>query len=234
MRRFVQRRMQGDDGSTFIETVVALVVFALIMSGLAASMAVFAHNTALTKARSAATTLAQKQVETARAVGTTTLAVCTGGGSPATFPFKGTSYPLVYPGLLTPLAPCLPFQATKTSGGYSFTVKQYVLNLGTKDNTAGIPQTQKLLIAKLSWTAPVAGSYELDTLMTNDGTPPAGPTQGVRMNVNDQTGALINIAADIWDYTILDGANNIITSGTTEDGSTGVLSLNPGTYTCTL
>src|SRR4051812_16278622 len=124
MRRLAQRRMQGDDGSTLIETVVALVVFALIMSGLAASMVVFAHNTALTKARSAATTLAQKQVETARSLGTTSLTVCTGGGSPATYSYKGTSYPV----LTSTDVGCLPFQATSSSSGYSFTVKQYVLS----------------------------------------------------------------------------------------------------------
>jgi hypothetical protein len=230
MRRLVQRRMQGDDGSTLIETVVALVVFAVIMSGLAASLAVFAHNTALTKARSAATSLAQKQVETARSLGTTNLSVCTGGGSPATFPFKGTNYPVI----TSTATGCLPFQATKTSGGYSFAVKQYVLNLGTKTNTAGIPQTQKLLMVKLSWTAPTAGSYELDTVMNNNEAVAATPAQGIRINVNDSTGTLINISAAIWDYTIKDGTNTVVASGTTEDGSTGVLSLNPGTYTCSI
>ena len=230
MRRLVQRRMQGDDGSTLIETVVALVVFALIMSGLAASMAVFAHNTALTKARTAATSLAQQVVETARSQGTTNLSVCTGGGSPATYTFQTKSYPVI----TSTGTGCLPFQTTKTGSGYSFTVKQYVLNLQSKTNTAGVSQTEKLLIVKMGWTAPTAGSYELDTVMNNNDVVTATPAQGVRVNVNDQTGTLINISADIWDYTILNSSNAVVASGSTEDGTTGVLSLNPGSYTCQL
>ena len=42
MRRLALRRLRGDEGLTLLETVVALLVFSLIMTGLAGSMAFLA------------------------------------------------------------------------------------------------------------------------------------------------------------------------------------------------
>jgi Tfp pilus assembly protein PilV len=57
--RRLTSRLDSDEGLSLVETIAALLVFALIMSGLAAGMALYAHTTALTKAKNAATSVAQ-------------------------------------------------------------------------------------------------------------------------------------------------------------------------------
>ncbi len=235
MRRLALRRLRGDDGLSLIETVVALLVFSLIMSGLAAGMALFAHTTALTKVRNAATSMAQQTMEKARSYGPDTLAVCSGGGSPLKYKPAGMSKDF---DVVTGSAPCLTYSQTLKNGGYSFTVKQYVLNdpvAGKAKGTSGKDQVEKILAVNVAWTSPTPGDYEVNSIVSGQGTVNTTVPTGLRINVNDSStnpSTLITNDALVWDYTVTDGSGNVVASDVTADGSTGVISISPGTYTC--
>jgi len=228
VRRLTSRRLDSDEGLTLVETIAALLVFALIMSGLAAGMALYAHTTALTKAKNAATSVAQQVMETARTLSVGNLAVCTGGGAPANYTYKTQSYPVV-----TGSTPCVQYSQTKTVSGIPFTVNQIVVTLNsTTINTQ--PINEKMLVVTVSWTKPAPGSYTTSTTMTGNGTVASTTPVGIQFNINDNSGNLITGTNLAWDYTVTDSSNNQLISGTTDDGSSGLLSVSPGTYTCTV
>lgn len=232
MRRLVSSRLRADEGLSLIETVAALLVFGLLMGGLTASMTLMVHATAVTKARNAATSLAQQLTETARTFGSANLMLCAGGGQPSSFPFQGTSYTVVSAPTGS-AAPCVTFNQTRKASGYTFGVKQYVLNKPATGTFGPTPQVDKIFIAQLTWTSPTSGSYEADTTVSGNGTVPTQIPQGLQINVDDTSGNLINLNGLIWDYEITNGSTVDIT-GSTEDGTTGVLSVDPGSYTCIL
>ena len=244
MRRLWKRHHRGDDGLGLIETVSALVVFALVMSGLAAGMAVFAHTTALTKVRNAATATAQQMMERAHRIPVDNLVVCSGQGSPTQYkPIdETTSYDVLAP---IPLAtPCLTFSQQVTNSGYTFTVKQYVLAKATAKDVQGHDQVEKLLVVNVAWTVPTPGSYEDKTILSGKGTIGATDPVGLRINVVDSSTSPAPLIADddlVWNYTVKDGSGNTVVpadgnpdSAETADGTTGVISVAPGSYTCSI
>lgn len=242
MRRLWKRHHRGDDGLGLIETVSALVVFALIMSGLAAGMAVFAHTATLTKVRNAATATAQLMMERAHRMSVENLVVCSGQGSPLKYTPVGetTEYSVLAPGT----TPCLTFSQQITNSGYTFTVKQYVLAKATAQDVQGHDQVEKLLVVNVAWTAPTPGSYEDKTILTGKGTINSTDPVGLRINVFDSSTTPAAVIANddlVWNYTVKDGSGNTVVpadgnpdSAETADGSTGVISVNPGSYTCSV
>jgi hypothetical protein len=219
------RHARGDEGLSLIETVAALVVFALIMSGLAAGMALFAHTTALTKVRNSATSLAQQVAESGKTIPVNELAICTGGGAPANYTFQTVSYPVVTGG-----TPCLPYSSTRSSNGVTYTITQLVIQ--TKSDTVNSqPVVEKQLIVTVAWSTPSPGSYTTNTLISGKNTLAAQATVGLRININDSTGTLVAASNLTWDYTVVSGGTTYA-SGSTADGTSGLLSLSPGTYTC--
>ena len=232
MRRLWKRHACGDDGLSLIETVAALVVFALIMSGLAAGMALFAHTQELTKVRNSATSMAQQGAETAKTIPLNQIAVCTGGGQPATYTFQSTSYTVV-----SGTTPCVPYSSTRTGNGVTFTIKQLVVKdtSGAWDVTVNNqPIAKRMLIVTVSWTVPSSGSYTTSTMLTGKNTLAASVPVGLRVNVNDSTGTLVTASNLVWDYNVNDGSGNSVASGATDDGTSGLLSLSPGAYTCSV
>lgn len=230
MRRLWERHASGDDGLSLIETVAALVVFALIMSGLAAGMALFAHTQELTKIRNSATAMAQQVAETAKTISVNQLAVCTGGG-PNTYTYQSKSYDVVHGS-----TPCVPYSSTRTGpNGVTFTINQYVLKDGTNwDVTVqNQPIAKRLYVVTVSWTVPSSGSYTTSTMFSGKNTLAASLPVGLRVNINDTTGTLVTATNLVWDYTV-SNASGTVASGETDDGSSGLLSLSPGTYTCSV
>ena len=232
MRRLWKRHAGGDDGLSLIETVAALVVFALIMSGLAAGMTLFAHTQALTKVRNSASTMAQQVAESAKTIALNQIAVCTGGGQPSTYTYQSTSYTVV-----SGTTPCVPYTQTRTGGnGVTFTITELVLkdSSGAWDVTVNNqPIAKRMLVVTVSWTAPSSGSYTTSTMLTGKNTLAASTPVGLRVNINDSTGTLVAATNLVWDYTVTN-ASGIVASGTTDDGTSGLLSLSPGAYTCSV
>jgi hypothetical protein len=226
VRRLTSRRLDSDEGLSLVETIAALLVFALIMSGLAAGMALYAHTTALTKAKNAATSVAQQVMETARTLSVGNLAVCTGGGAPANYTYKTQSLPVV-----TGSTPCLQYSQTKTVNGIPFTVNQIVVTLNSTTINSQ-PISEKMLVVTVSWTKPAPGSYTTSSTMTGNGTVASTTPVGVQFSINDQNGNLVSQANLTWDYTVTDSNGNQLASGQTDDGTSGLLSVSPGTYTC--
>lgn len=238
MRRAVLARLRpdvgADEGISLVETVVALMVFALFMTGLAGGLVLLTHTTVVTKVRNAATALAQQTMEQAKAQTLTNLAVCTGGGAPANYQPSGmtTSYPVI-----TGAAPCVPFSQTVSTSGYSFTVNQYVLSAKTSPAGAAQPVIEKIIDVKVTWTHPSTGTYELNSASTGNTATTATSATGVQLNVLDNStspATLVGASALAWDYTVTDSTGNAVASGATDDGTSGLLSLSAGTYTCSL
>ena len=230
MRWLWNRRVRGDDGLSLIETVAALVVFALIMSGLAAGMALFAHTTALTKARNSASAMAQQIMESSKTIPVNQLVICTGGGTDGqNYTYQGTPYPI-----LTGTTPCLPYNSTRTDGGISFTVTQVVFNYRPDDVVNQQPITDRMLVVTVAWSQPSPGSYTTHTVFSGKNTLAAQAVVGLRVNVNDSTNTnLITAPNLVWDYTVTN-ASGTVASGQTDDGTSGLLSLSPGVYTCSI
>ncbi len=232
MRRLWSRHLRGDDGLSLIETVAALVVFALIMSGLAAGMALFAHTQELTKVRNSATTMAQQLTESARTISLSQIAVCTGGGQPSSYTYQSTSYTVV-----TGNTPCVPYSQTRSgANGVTFTIKELVLKAsdGSWDVTVNNqPIGKRMLVVTVSWAVPSSGSYTTSTMLTGKNTLAASVPVGLRLNINDSTGTLVSATNLVWDYTVTN-ATGTVASGTTDDGTSGLLSLSPGSYTCSV
>ena len=238
MRRAVpgrpRPRLGPDEGISLVETVVALMVFALFMTGLAGGLVLLTHTTVVTKVRNAATALAQQTMEQARAQTLANLAVCTGGGAPASYQPSGmsTSYTVI-----TGAAPCVPFSQTVSTSGYSFTVQQYVLSAKTSPAGAAQPVIEKIIDVKVAWTHPTTGTYELNSASTGSTTATATSATGVQLNVLDSSSSpatLVGASALAWDYTVTDSGGNTVASGATDDGTSGLVSLDPATYTCSL
>jgi hypothetical protein len=230
VRRLWKRHASGDDGLSLIETMAALVVFALIMSGLAAGMALFAHTQELTKVRNSATAMAQQITEAARTIPLNQLSVCNGGG-PVTYTYQSKSYDVVHGS-----TPCVPYSSTRTGGnGITFTINQYVLKDGTNwDVTVqDQPIAKRLYVVTVSWTTPSAGSYTTSTMFQGNNTLAAQTPVGLRLNVNDTTGTLVAASNLVWKYNVTN-AGGSVASGDTDDGTSGLLSLSPGTYTCSV
>jgi hypothetical protein len=232
VRRLWSRHLRGDDGLSLIETVAALVVFALIMSGLAAGMALFAHTQELTKVRNSATTMAQQLTESARTISLSQIAVCTGGGQPSSYTYQSTSYTVV-----TGNTPCVPYSQTRSgANGVTFTIKELVLKAsdGSWDVTVNNqPIGKRMLVVTVSWAVPSSGSYTTSTMLTGKNTLAASVPVGLRLNINDSTGTLVSATNLVWDYTVTN-ATGTVASGTTDDGTSGLLSLSPGAYTCSV
>ena len=232
MRRLWKRHLRGDDGLSLIETVAALVVFALIMSGLAAGMALYAHTQELTKIRNSATTMAQQLAESAKTIALSQIAVCTGGGQPSSYTYQSTSYTVV-----SGTTPCVPYTQTRTgANGVAFTVTELVLkdSSGAWDVTVNNqPIAKRMLLVTVSWTAPSSGSYTTSTMLTGKNTVSASVPVGLRVNINDSTGTLVSATNLVWDYTVTN-ASGTVASGSTDDGTSGLLSLSPGSYTCSV
>lgn len=228
MRRLTMRNLSSDEGLSLIETIAALVVFAIIMTGLAAGMALYAHTESLTKAKNAATSVAQQVVENARTLSVGNLAVCTGGGAPASYTYQSQSYPVV-----TGTTPCVQYSQTKTVNGIPFTVNEVVFTWhSTTVNNQ--PINEKMLVVTVSWTKPTPGSYTTSSTMTGNGTVTATTPVGLQININDNNGNLVTASNLVWDYTVTDSSNNQLFAGQTDDGTSGLLSVSPGSYTCTV
>jgi Na+-translocating ferredoxin:NAD+ oxidoreductase RnfG subunit len=228
VRRIALRQLRADDGLSLVETVAALLVFSLIMTGLAAAMTMFVHSTGLTKARNSASALAQRLLEQDRAIGLADLETCTTGAPSGNQPFKGNNYPV----LTSSGSNCIPYQTSMTANGYTFTVKTLVLNAGTGNDVAGTPQVDKYVQIILTWTTPTSGTYELDSAVNNQGNIAADPAQGVVFDPRDSSGNSLTTQAFNWDYTVLDSGSNVVASGQTEEGGQPLVNLATGTYTC--
>ena len=243
MRRFALRDLRADEGLGLVETVVSLLVFALIMSGLAASMLAYAHSTTLSKARSAATSIAQAYTEKARAVGTTLLENCSNQAPapPATAQFRNDNLQHVVPTGTDPF--CIPYQKPITQDGVNYTLTRLVLVKLTGPDQSGQPQNEKYLVVQLSWTdaGGVAKSYELDTIFTQKGAIAVAPAQGIRFLIKDINGNVIPADGATWSVAITSSSlcssfpNNTCTdpTATTAEGTYSQLDLQPGSYTCT-
>lgn len=230
MRRLWKRHVSGDDGLSLIETVAALMVFALVMTGLAAGMVLFARTQTLTKARNAASTMAQQLMESAKSIPVNQLTVCTGGGADGgKYNYQSTQFDI-----LTGTTPCLPYTSTRTSGGINFTVTQVVFNYRAAVVVNDQPITDRMLVVSVAWTQPASGSYTTHTVMSGNNNPAAQAVVGLRININDSTNTNLITAADyVWDYTVSNNTGTVA-SGTTDDGTSGLLSLSPGVYTCSV
>jgi len=228
VRRFVFRRNRGDDGLSLIETVAALVVFALVMSGLAAGMALFAHTTALTKVRNSATAMAQQIMESAKTIPVNQLVICTGGGADGQkFTYQSQQYDI-----LVGTTPCLPYTSTRTGNGVTFTIQQVIFEY-QHDTVNNQPITDKMLVVTVTWSQPSSGSYRTHTMISGKNSLASQTPVGLRINVNDGSNNLITSADLVWDYTV-SNASGVVLSGTTDDGTSGLLSLSPGGYTCSV
>src|SRR5207302_7462943 len=96
------------------------------------------------------------------------------------------------------------------------------------------PITEKMLVVTVSWTKPAPGSYTTSSTMTGNGTVASTTPVGLQFNINDSSGNLITGTNLAWDYTVTDSSSNQLAAGTTADGTSGLLSVSPGTYTCTV
>src|SRR4051794_4866088 len=239
VRRLALRNLRSDEGLALVETVAALLVFSLIMTGLAASMATFARQTAVTKARSAAVALAQELVEKARAVGYDKLENCTGSSpaAPATAQFRGAgTFLTVATGTSTN---CITYQKQVPQDSFNFTVTRLVLGRDTKPDNAGQLQTEKYLVVQVAY--PVAGgatkTYELDTIVNNKGALTVAQAQGVKFTIKDTSGNVIATDALNWNVTLHNTTllpDGDITAQTDEGTYSALEAVPPGTYTCTV
>lgn len=231
MRWLWMRRNRGDDGLSLIETVAALMVFALIMTGLAAGMALFAHTTALTKARNAASAMAQQIMESAKSIPVNQLVICTGGGADGqNFTYQNVAHPI-----LVGTTPCLPYTSTRTNSGISFTVTQVVFDYQPAVVVNQQPIADRMLVVTVAWSKPTPGSYTTHTVISGDNTVPAQAVVGLRININDSTNTNLITSPDlVWDYTVTNSSGAQVAGSGTDDGTSGLISLSPGTYTCSV
>ena len=240
MRRLALRRLRADDGLSLVETVVALLVFSLFMTGLAASMTLFAHTSAVNKARSIAVTLAQKYVEEARAKGSVDLELC-----PGTTPAPPTQANFNNTTMFTAIAPattatCMTYQKTKTLGAYTYTVQQLVFNGPSGTTQSGQPQTEKFFDVVLTWTSPVAGRYETSTSIDNNVAPVNQQATGISFDMQDDSNNKIGTATVTWHYKVLDNSTGQVVAncgnceGDTEENGQPLVVLPAGNYTCFL
>jgi hypothetical protein len=242
VRRIALRDLRSDEGLSLVETVVSLLVFALIMSGLAASMAMFAHSTSLSRARATASTMAQQYVEKARAVGATVLDNCDSSTSnspypPLSAPYRGAGSFTVVQGHE---ANCLPYQKPVTQDGIPFTLTRLVLYVTPPSpDVTGQLQTEKYLVVQVSWTdgGGTAKTYELDTIVNQAGSNQAAPAQGVRLLVEDTSGKVVVSDNANWTVSITstDGATSYTDpTATTAEGAYSQVDLPIGNYICTV
>lgn len=238
MRRFALRRLRTDEGLGLIETVSALFVFSLIMTGLAGSMIVFAHSTTLGRARASASSLAQQYVEKARAVGASLLENCdnTTPAPPNTTSFHGKTGLTVVKGSD---ANCIKWQTTTTQDNLNFSVTRLViLAQPSQNDVAGQAQSEKYLVVQVSWTdaGGAAKTYELDTIFNQKGATASAPAQGIRFVIKDINGNIITADSATWSVKITDTTGNTLytaSDAATAEGTYSQLDLSPGTYTCT-
>lgn len=230
-RRRALRVLRADDGISLVETVVALMVFAVIMSGLGATLLTLIHTTSLTKVRSAATALAQKLAEQDRALGQSNLVNCSAGGPTSPTTVHGTSYQVA----TGSQGGCIPWQTTNVPGsGFLFSVQTLVLIGQSSVDSDQNTHTEKILNIVVSWTVPGTGHYELNTAVDN--TVPAGQVQqGIVVYTNDTaTGNPIVNEAIQFNVTITGSTGNVVDSGLSADGRYTNQSLPVGSYTCTV
>lgn len=239
MRRFALRDLRSDEGLGLIETVVSLLVFGLIMSGLAASMVAFAKTTTLAKTRASATALAQQLTEKARAVGSTLLENCNNVTPlpPPTAQYRsdGVSHTVVQGSSTN----CIKYQVTTAQDGMSYNVTRLVLARASNNDVSGQPQSEKYFVVQISWSAgATTKTYELDTIFTQKGAIAAAPAQGIRFVIKDINGNVITADPATWAVQITGanctGANSFCTdpSATTAEGTYSQIDMAPGTYTC--
>lgn len=243
MRRFALRDLRSDEGLGLIETVVALFVFSLIMAGLAASMVMFAHQTVLSHARAAASSIAQQYTEKARAVGTTQLENCNTASGKSAPPGNGTTN-LPYRGdsghqvIVGADGYCIPYSATVTQENVNFTLTRLVLLKAQGNDVSGQAINEKYLVVQVSWTdaGGAAKTYELDTIFTQKGSITAAPAQGIRFVIKDINGNILTADSSSWAIVIKNSSSGstVYTSpdAVTAEGTYSQVDLSPGTYWC--
>ena len=248
MRRIALRDLRHDDGLSLVEVVVSLMIFGIIATALASSVLVLTHVGYTARVRQFATALAQQTIETNRAVGAGSLAICQSANPPSTYNGSQTAYSGKTV-VTSTAAGCLPYQQTTNSHGVSFTVTNWVVQVGSATSAAGFLQYEKALIVVVSWTNPSpGGSYTANTLVQNGtGTQSAGTsTTPTILTVNAQyyntsTSTWTNITGaqgNAFDVTVTDPNNNNALveggSGTTGEGTWSSGLITPGNYTCTV
>lgn len=244
MRRYALRRLRADDGLTLLETVVALLVFSLIMGGLAGSMTLLARTAAVNKARSIAVSLAQKYIEEARAKGGTNVQLCPGTSPPPpqTVPSFNGQTNLTMAIATQTTSTCLTYQKTKSVGSYSYTVTTQVMQDGQPGTTiAGQPIVEKYLDVVLTWTAPKPGSYELSTVLNNNTTITATEATGLQFDMQDGSGNKIGTATVTWHFKVCASTvtcngsqTNVLQEGDTQENGQPLVTMAAGTYNCFL
>jgi len=247
VRRLALRGLRGDEGLSLLETVVALLVFSIIMTGLAGSMAFLAKSASVNKARSIAVSLAQKYVEEDRAKGAANLQLCpnTTPAPPQPVTVNGQSFPAAdVASTTTPT--CITYQKTKTVGNYNFTVTTLVVDVNNTTIASGTtiggqPITEKWLDVTLTWTAPKAGNYEITTKVNNNTAIAAASASGITFDMQDANNKPLGTGSVSWHFKVCassfkcDAAQtNTLQEGDTQENGQPLVALPTGNYNCFL
>lgn len=225
-------RALKDDSSGFslIESIVSVALMLIFLSSLLGSVMLATKTTLANRTRVTGTTVGSEYVEKARSLTFASLKVLDSGGVPASKTVNGVSYPVVKG---TPCPGCLQYQFNVVRQGITYSVTQLVLQKSSYTDEQGVVQTDKLLLVDVTWNVPRPASFSTRTIIHNKDVLPKPVAQGVRIEVVDVNGAVIEAESAEFDVSIVGPSGNVAT-GATAEGVYQNFALASGSYTCTL
>jgi Tfp pilus assembly protein PilV len=223
------RRWSNEDGFSLIEAVASLLVLMLFLSALLGSIIIMTRQTLANRTRNTATAVGNEMVETARSLSFSALRILDDGTVPATYTYKGQTWSVDRG---TPCPGCLQHRSSIVRQGVTYSVTQWVLLHDSYTDAAGEIQRDKRLVVEVSWSVPRAATYRADTIIHNTD-PLAKPViQGLRFEVLNTNGEILNDEDATFDVTITGGSATV--QGATAEGVYQNYGLAVGAYTCTV
>jgi prepilin-type N-terminal cleavage/methylation domain-containing protein len=235
--------MRHDEaGFTLVELMMALFIMVIAAFALAQLTSSALLATLKTREREVGVALANQTIESIRANGYANIALNTGAipPPPATYlDDDGTTYTT----LRLSCGTCLAYQTTDTTHPpFTFTVRRIVIGVddpadgvgaGAGGDKDGVLVDYKKVVVEVQAPSGAAGAflYKVETIVHDATKDPVTQVQGIRMEIHDANGDLVD--DDTYDWTIsVDPAG--INNEPVNEGVYQNFALDTGSYTCTV